>query len=81
MKSIVRHEQNPFGLTRAQCRCVQAVMEAGSQTEAAAKVGLSKWTINDHISAARLRMRKAGYDASGHMLFVLWDRWNWRGGK
>lgn len=63
---------NPWGLTPAQARAMDAVIEHDCQKIAARVLGLAPTTVRDHISAAR-RIMGVHRGHSRHL--ILWDRW------
>lgn len=63
---------NPWGLSPAVVRALDALCQAGSNKGAARLLGLEAATINDHMKRARVAV-----NAKGTRLHTLlaWDRW------
>jgi hypothetical protein len=63
---------NPWGISPAEARAMDAFIEHGCHKEAARKLGLSVKTIETHCRVARERMFQQG---TGIKYLIMWDRW------
>lgn len=62
---------NPWGLSPAEERAMDAMVKTGSQKGAARALGVSVKAIEVHCQAARDRMFQEGR----FLHLLLWDRW------
>jgi DNA-binding NarL/FixJ family response regulator len=64
-------KQNPWRLTPRQCAVLRALTEVGTVNGAAARLGLSSYTAEDHL---RLAKRAMGVDNTIRAV-LEWDRY------
>ena len=69
------YDSNPWGLSPAVERALDAVCQAGSNKGAARLLGLEHGTVSDHMKTA-----KHAISAKGTRLqtLLVWDRWRQR---
>lgn len=62
---------NPWGLTEAQARVMDAYIETGSHKAVAKKLNVELCTVGWHVCHAKKRMKSR----SKIQHFIEWDRW------
>lgn len=65
---------NPWRITKGQAAILDALVESGNQKAAAKNLGLSIYTVTEHVSEIRKRMGCAR-DGSRYSHLLTWDRW------